>query len=473
MSAFATALDTVDEQRGRARPGNSPTPSNTPVFRVLVVDDDPLAVQFVQLALQRPGLEIYGANTGRSALETVRQIDPDLVFLDVFLPDISGMELLERILKIDNQIDVLLLTAHLSTDTAVEAIQKGAYDYVAKPISVEKLTEKVNKWLAEARLRKSFEAADEDLLSAFRFSGIIGRSPAMLEVFSRVRRVAEHFQTVLVSGETGTGKELVSHSLHTLSKRPGPFVTCNCAAIVDTLFESELFGHMRGAFTGAAQDKAGLIEHANGGTLFLDEVGELPLGSQAKLLRVLQNREVQRVGSLSTRKVDVRVVAATNRDLRAMVAAKQFREDLFYRLSMIEIRLPTLLQRRDDLVLFQDHFLKLYASRYGKPVPHLTRRAQTLIARHGWPGNIRELENVLAYCCMLCNGDTIDISDFPEWMQSSQDHAGGNQDLPSMHHMQIRHAAAVLKSTGGNRARAAGILGISRATLYRLLAQSA
>ena len=440
------------------------------VLRILVVDDDPLAIELFKYMVQRNGLEIHGATTGSSALELAKRIRPNLVFLDLGLPDMSGLEVLERMMHEDDSIAVVLFTANPATDSAVAAIQKGAYDYLVKPISMEKLNQKIHQYLGDPR--QSRRESEQETIAAFRNSGIVGRSPAILEMYSKILRISPYFETVIVTGETGTGKELVARALHDLSKLAGPFVSCNCAAIVETLFESELFGYMRGSFTGAAQDKIGLIEHANGGTLFLDEVGELPLSLQAKLLRVLQKREVQRVGAVSSRPVNVRVVAATNRDLRAMVAAGQFREDLFYRLSMIEVCLPSLVNRKEDLPLLERHFLQVFATRYKKPLPHMTRRARALLAGHTWPGNIRELENVLEYCSMVCENGVIDVSDFPECMKNQTANDVVDESLMSIHDLERHHAHRVLKTCGGNRVRAAAILGIARATLYRMLTET-
>jgi len=302
---------------------------------------------------------------------------------------------------------------------------------------------------------------------------MVGRSPLMLEVFARIRRVAPHFRTVLVTGATGTGKELVAHALHRLSPASrGQFAVCNCSALVENLVESELFGYVRGAFTGATQDKAGLFEHANGGTIFLDEIGELSMPAQAKLLRVLQNREVQRVGSLAPRSIDVRVIAATHRDLRAMVRDGQFREDLYYRLAMVEIGLPNLANRREDLPLLQRYFIEKFAADYKKTISGITRRTQTRMAAYPWPGNIRELENVIGNACMMADGTLIDIDDLPESLRApvSADLSTDETFLP-LEEMQKRHILRVLEAVGGHKARAAEILGIGRATIYEMLSK--
>jgi DNA-binding NtrC family response regulator len=256
-------------------------------------------------------------------------------------------------------------------------------------------------------------ALEGELLAASEFQGMIGNSPQMLELFSRIRRVAPHFRTLLVTGQTGTGKDLVAQAIYNLSPAKGKFVVLNCSAVVETLFESELFGHVRGAFTGATQDKMGLIEYSAGGVLFLDEIGDMPMATQAKLLRTLQNHEIQRVGSLATRHVDLRVIAATHHDLRAAIAEKRFREDLYYRLAMVEIQTPRLAERPEDIPLLTRHFVTKFAQLYGKRIRGLTHRAQIALSRQPWPGNVRELENAIGHAAMMAMGDTLDIVDLP------------------------------------------------------------
>ena len=327
----------------------------------------------------------------------------------------NGMELLDRMVAADPGANIILMAAQYSTDSAVEAIQKGAYDYLTKPLDITKLRNRISVLIADAEKRKRALHLDHALIETFQLEGMIGRSPVMLDTFAKIRRVAPHFQTVLVTGPTGTGKELVARALHRLSPYgSGPFVVCNCSALVETLLESELFGYVRGAFTGATQDKIGLFEHASGGTVFLDEIGELSPPAQAKLLRVLQQKEVQRVGSPVTRAVDVRVIGATNRQLRAMVAEGQFREDLYYRISMVEIPLPRLLERKEDLPLLQKHFVNKFATQYRKKIDGITRRAQRRMATYDWPGNVRELENVIGNAAIMTEGNTIDLGDLPE-----------------------------------------------------------
>ena len=442
------------------------------VQRVLVVDDEPENLELVRAALSQDGIEILSAVGPEEGLQIFAREHPHIVLLDLMMPVMSGMEVLERMVAADPGANVILMTAHYSTDSAVEAIQKGAYDYLTKPLDVLNLQARIATLLAEAKHRQHTLELELELLKAYEFHGIIGRSPLMLEVFAGIRRVAPHFRNVLFLGATGTGKELAARALHRMSPVASKqLAVCNCSALVETLLESELFGYVRGAFTGAVQDKIGLFEYANGGTVFLDEIGDLPLPAQAKLLRVLQNQEVQRVGAPGARKVDVRVIAATHRDLRALVKEGKFREDLYYRLSMVEIRLPRLCDRKEDFPLLLRHFTRKFALAYNKPINGITRRAQTLLARHSWPGNVRELENVLGNACMMVTGGVIDVSDLPEYLSAST--ASPQEDgLLTLEEVQKRHVLYVLEQVGNNKARAADVLDISRATLYNFLAKS-
>lgn len=445
--------------------------SQTLSLKILAIDDDPQNISLVTALLQNENIEILSSTDPKAGLELFRRTRPQVVLLDLFMPNVKGMELLEQIVEFDAAVDVILMTAHYSTESAVEAIQKGAFDYMTKPLDVEKLRSRVNGILADAKRRHRTLRLERGLLETCKFQGIVGRSPLMLDVFAKIRRVAPHFRTVLVTGATGTGKELVARAFHELSPvASSPFAICNCSALVETLIESELFGYVRGAFTGATQDKVGIFEYANGGTVFLDEIGELPLPSQAKLLRVLQNQEIQRVGSPAPRKVDVRVVAATNRDLRSLVQEGSFREDLFYRLAMVEIALPRLSERREDLALLQRHFLRYFAAQYKKEITGITRRAQTVLARYPWPGNVRELENVIGNACMMVEGSLIDVHDLPESVRDQAMVISAEEErLLPMEEVQRRHLLRVLEYAGGNKSQAAEILGLSRATVYEML----
>jgi len=444
------------------------------IARLLAIDDEEQSLRFIQDALAGIGLDIHVANGAEAGMQAFRQLRPQIVLLDLMMPGVRGWEMLEGILAADPGTEVVLMTAHYSTDSAVEAIQKGACDYLTKPIHLERLRSRITTLLLEAQSRRRTLEIDQELLDACQFEGIVGRSPVMLDVFAKIRRIAPHFQNVLVSGPTGTGKELVARALRKLSPSgTGPFAICNCSAIVETLLESELFGYVRGAFTGANRDKVGVFEFADHGVVLLDEIGELPLAAQGKLLRVLQNNEIQRIGSPSPRTVNVRVIAATNRNLRALVSQGKFREDLYYRLSMVEVTLPRLIDRREDMPLLQRHFVEKFSTLYNKQVTGITRRAQNRMALYNWPGNVRELENVIGNACMMVEGPIIDIQDLPEPVRS-QWGGGATQDegLTPMHEMQRRHVLRVLEHVGGNKAQAAEILGISRATVYQVLAQT-
>jgi len=460
--------------------GNTEMTQAKNTVSVVIIDDNPRSLEFVSAALARDGVEVLTAPDPEEGLDLVYGHRPQIVMTDLVMPNMSGMDVLDRIMEFDPSIEVILMTAHYTTETAVEAIRKGAADYLNKPISLAVLRERVGRLIDTALERQRILKADDDLMRAAQFEGIVGRSPQMWEVFSRIRRIAPHYRAALITGETGTGKDLVAQAIHKLSKASGKFVVLNCSAVVETLFESELFGHVRGAFTGADRDKPGLFEHANGGTLFLDEIGDMPLSTQAKLLRVLQNQEVQRVGSLTAQKIDVRVVAATNKDLRKAISDKQFREDLFYRLSMVEISVPPLTERMEDLPLLTRHFVEKFARQYGKPVRGLTQRAQILLNRYHWPGNVRELENVIGHACMMAMGEMIDVGDLPASLQRPE--SGGTQTRAATeaaaalapmdgasgltfeeHEKQLLTQA--LAQSGGNQSKAARQLRIGRDAL--------
>jgi DNA-binding NtrC family response regulator len=442
---------------------------------LLAIDDSAENLELVRAALEQADIDVLTATDPEAGFNTFLRVRPRIVLLDLVMPKMSGIELLERILAADPATDVILITSHYSTDSAVQAIQKGASDYWTKPLDVEKLRNRIQTLLEDAATRKHALRLDREVLNTSQFEGMVGHSPLMLDVFARVRRVAPHFRTVLVTGATGTGKELVAQALHRLSPvSKQKFAVCNCSALVENLLESELFGHVRGSFTGATQDKPGLFEYADGGTIFLDEIGELSPPAQAKLLRVLQNRQVQRVGSVTTKSIDVHVIAATNRDLKGMVGEGRFREDLYYRLAMVEITLPNLAARGEDLPLLERYFVEKFAAEYDKPISGLTRRVQARMATYPWPGNIRELENVIGNACMMVEGNVIDIEDLPESLRRPVPCAkptNGDETFLSLEEVQRRHILRVLQAVGGHKARAAEILGIGRATIYQMLSK--
>lgn len=388
---------------------------------IVIIDDNTSLLDLLSLELASEDVRILTAADPERGLDIVFGEHPQIVLSDLMMPGMSGLEVLDRIVEFDPAIEVILMTAFESSESAVEAIRRGASDYLPKPLSIPNLRERISKLVLEAQRRMRGNAIEDRILETAYFEGMTGCSPALVDMCTRIRRIAPHYRTVLITGETGTGKELAARALHNLSPvSAGRLVVLNCSAVVETLFESELFGHVRGAFTGASQDKMGLFEYADKGTIFLDEIGDMPLATQAKLLRVLQNREVLRIGSLTSRRVDVRVIAATHRDLRQAIANKEFREDLYYRLGMIEVRVPALSERKEDLPLLIRHFLEKFSKQFNKEIRGLTRRAEITLARHHWPGNIRELENVLGNGCMMAMGDTIDAQDLPQYLLRKQ-----------------------------------------------------
>lgn len=439
------------------------------IVSLLIIDNNPASLELLAEALVQPGLEVLTAADAEEGIGLFWSRRPQIVLVELLMPRMSGIDVLTRIMEVDPATEVILMTAHDSADTAVQAIKGGAADYLNKPIPLGTLREKISKLVQAAQKRHRPVEIEQELGKDWKFQGIVGRSRQMLEMFTRMRRVAPHYRSLLITGETGTGKDLVARSIHDLSPVASHrFVVLNCSAVVETLFESELFGHVRGSFTGATQDKPGLFEYANGGTLFLDEIGDMPMGTQAKLLRVLQNQEVLRVGALSAQHVDVRVIAATNHDLHAAMAQKRFREDLYYRLTMVVIRTPRLAERKEDLPLLQSYFIERFAAQYGKQIRGLTPRADMRLAQHSWPGNVRELENVIGHAAMMTTNEWIDVADLHEYLQSPPGHEERSAipiALPEVDGFAAQERLLViraLESAGGNQTQAARILRISR-----------
>lgn len=451
-----------------------PLTESTP--RLLVVDDEPLVLEIVERFARQLGFEVAFRSSGREALACFPDVKPDVALVDLCMPEFSGIDVLRAIRTADPDCQVILMTGNATVDTAIEAVKSGALDYLSKPLDFERLHELLVTVRERIKRRERLLQVDADVAKQFEFHGMIGRSPTMQELFDLIRRLAPHVRTVLIVGETGTGKELVAKALHKLGpRRDRRFVTVNCSAVVETLFESELFGHARGAFTGATETKVGLFEHADGGTLFLDEAGELPLTVQAKLLRAVEQGEVQRVGSLDSRRVDVRVIAATGRDLRAESAAGRFRSDLFYRLSVIEIRLAPLRERREDIPYLTAHFVREFAARLKRPITGVTPAAERLLQQAPWPGNVRELRNIVERACILSESRVLAEREFVAAMSlpPPTTAAGASGAPPAGGHLfsaaqrdQIEH---VLKEVRGNKAAAAQLLGMSRRSLYRWL----
>jgi DNA-binding NtrC family response regulator len=462
---------TAPTKEGHFVPGSSDD-----AMTVCVLDDEPTMVEMLQESLRCLGFASIGTSDPQYALELIEQGRIRVVMSDIKMPAMDGLQFLEQAMHRDPGVYVLLMTGFYSLDNAIAAVKRGAYDYIPKPVDRSRLKKSLDELSESFNRRKRIKSLEQQLLTDLEFHGIVGRSPAMLEVFEMVRKVARHYTNVLLVGPTGAGKELIAKSIHQMSPvSQQRFAVCNCSAMVDTLLESQLFGHTRGSFTGATDTRPGLFEYANGGTVFLDEVGETSLAMQAKLLRTIQNREIQRVGSPEVRRVEVRLIAATNRDLRAEVLAGRFREDLFYRLSTIQIRVPGLAERLDDIPLLIQFLLKKYNQAYSKQIQGLTRRAQAVLLQHPWPGNVRELENVISSACLTSVNDFIDVDDFPESLQKPGGHSGTASDswrpLP-LEEVRRQHIRRVLEACEGNRVRAAQMLGIGRTSLYRFLKRS-
>jgi DNA-binding NtrC family response regulator len=442
--------------------------------RILVVDDEPPQLEVLRLILGGEGYEVVTAGSGRGALAALRRQPVDLVLTDLKMPDLSGIALLEQILREQPAACVVLMTAHGTIDSAVEAMRKGAFDYLTKPLDREVLLLAVSRAVERTRLVSENRRLREELRGRFRVENLVGAHGSMQEVFRIVHKVARSASTVLIYGESGTGKELVARAIHVTSdRRDRPFVAVNVGALPETILEAELFGYEKGAFTGADARKIGLFEQASGSTLFLDEVGELKRDLQVKLLRVLQEREFLRVGGTEPVPVDVRVVAATNRDLEREVREGRFREDLFYRLNVIPIALPPLRERRTDIPLLVEHFL----AKHGEPgrARKIAPEALEALVAFGWPGNVRELESVVERTLLLSEGDVIRLDDLPATVRMrARPGAGGipveipeeGLDLDELERTLILRA---LEKSGGNVTRAARLLGLSRRTLqYRL-----
>jgi len=457
---------------------------------LLVVDDEPYVLDTVSEIATQAGFAVVTAASGTAGIRASRERRTDLAMVDLKMPDVGGLEVLRAIHDSDPRCQMILMTGHASVETAVEAIKMGAMDYLSKPLDVRRVEQLLSHVRGEVEKRHQQEV--EQLARQRECFGMIGTGVAMQHLFGAIRRLAPFIRTALISGETGTGKELVARGLHKAGRRSEKrFVTINCSAVVETLFESELFGHVRGAFTGATETKPGLFEVADGGVLFLDEVGELPLSVQAKLLRVLELGEVHRVGSLEARRVDVQVIAATNRDLRAEVQRGGFRSDLFYRLNIVEIRLPPLRERREDIPHLAQTFVRDCATRWSKSLTGLTEGAERILVQARWDGNIRELRNVIERACLLCEGAIVNEADIlscmPPEMPPLPAHPGQetaaatttavstpsvpapDADPPLLSTVEREHILRALQHARGNKKAAAKMLGVSRRALYRRL----
>jgi two-component system NtrC family response regulator len=440
-------------------------------IRILVVDDEASQRELVSGYLKKQGYHVVAAGGGEAALEIFRGEPVELILTDQRMPGFSGLDLLRAARSINPETEVIVMTAYGNVETAVEAMKDGAADYLTKPLNLEELRQKIQRIVEQHRLYAENRALREELKSRHRIEGIIGESGQMVEVISLVQRVAASEATVLIRGESGTGKELIAKAIHYASPRAArPLVRVNCAALPENLLESELFGHEKGSFTGAIAARKGRFELADTGTLFLDEIGDLPLHLQAKLLRVLQEREFERVGSSQPIKVNVRILSATHRDLESLMRLGEFREDLYYRLNVVTIVVPPLCERCQDLPPLMDHFLKLFAAKNGKTLRGFSREARDALLRYDYPGNVRELENLVERAVVLSRSDVIGRGDLPLTLEEAEAPGEPQTQLTAaVEGLERRMIKDALKRADGVQTRAADLLGITeRALRYKL-----
>lgn len=442
---------------------------------IVVIDDDTEMRSMVADFLKRQGYQVKDFGSSLEAVKYLSSQDlaalgTELVLTDLRMPDIDGLDVLQQVRRLPNFIPTVIMTAYASVDTAIEGLRKGAFDYLTKPFKLTELTLTVERALAFYRLKVQNQSLSRELKKGWSRDTIVGKSPAIQSIFDVIERVGPSQSNILITGESGTGKEVVARALHNASPRSQkPFIGINCTAIPDTLMESELFGHLKGAFTGATADKKGLFEEAQGGTLFLDEIGDMDLTLQAKLLRVLQERTIKPVGGNQFKPIDVRVIAATHKDLKKAIANQTFREDLYYRLSVIPIVTPPLRHRPEDIPLLAHHFLRKYAALNGGKNVNFTQDALRKLMSFSWPGNVRELENMVERLVVFARGTTIDAVDIPDSDQSTSEQFFGQStsDSPTLEELEKRYIQLILEKTGGKKEKAAQILGINRRTLYR------
>jgi DNA-binding NtrC family response regulator len=450
---------------------------------ILITDDDEVSCQLFAETLESEGFQVNQVTSGEAALSRLGEETYDLLIIDVRMPETSGLEVTRIAHEKYPALPIIVMTAFGSIETAVEAIHEGAFDFISKPMNLAELKKTVSRALSQRALQRRTETNNGgDDKNSEQLGKIIGKSSAMLEVYKTVARVAPTKSTVLVLGESGTGKELIAQAIHQHSPRANrPFVAVDCGALTETILESELFGHVRGAFTGALADKKGVFEEAQGGTCFLDEIGGISSNLQARLLRVLQEHEIRRVGGKDWVKVDVRVVAATNHNLAEAVSKGEFRQDLYYRLDVVAIHLPPLRERADDIPLLARHFLQRYSQESGKSISAISDKAMELLCSYSWPGNIRELENAIEQAVALSYQSILTPDDFPEAVRNpaaAQPFENGSQneqflflDTPSLEEVKKRYVLHVLRHNQGNVSRSARVLNIDRRSLYRMLAR--
>jgi DNA-binding NtrC family response regulator len=440
--------------------------------KILVIEDDPKMRKAITAIMKKQGYEVTAAPDGETGLKRAEQTRYDLAIVDLKLPGIDGLEVLRNLKSKDRTISVIMITAYATIDSAVEAMREGAEDYIPKPFNLEEIRIVVEKVMEKHELLLKNRYLQGQLRKRYKFGNIIGESSKLREVLETVVKVAPSKSTILVYGETGTGKELVARAIHFNSPRAeNVFLPVNCGALSENLLESELFGHVRGAFTGAVSDKRGLFEIANKGSIFLDEVGDISLGLQQKLLRVLEEGEIQPVGGTQRTRVDVRVIAATNKNLEEMVKQGQFREDLFFRLNVVPINLPPLREREEDTKLLALQFLAEFCEENHKEITSISLEAMEILAKYSWPGNVRELKNVIERAVLLETSDTITTKHLPDRLMIPDDGGTGDnaEDLRTLEEVSKQYIKEVLEKTGGSKTRAAEILGINRTSLWRMI----
>jgi DNA-binding NtrC family response regulator len=440
--------------------------------QLLVVDDDPITLNLLKEVLTKEGYKVDTALSGEEAISLEKDHFFDIIITDVRMGEKDGMEVLRFFKKNAPDTSVIMITAFGSIETAIEAIRDGAYDYISKPFKLDEIKFTVQRALEQRRLIQENKFYRQELLDKYQFKNVIGRTPQMFQIYKTIAKVADTKSTVLLYGERGTGKELVARSIHYNSSRNNcPFIPVDCASLVETLMESELFGHVRGAFTGASSAKKGLVEEADGGTIFLDEISTLSLPMQTKLLRFLQEHEIKRVGGTESIKVDVRVIAATNQALEPLVQNGKFREDLFDRFNVVSITLPPLRERKEDIPLLATHFLQKFSGENKKDISHISPEALEILLQYPWPGNVRELEHTIERAVILTIHPIILPEDLPKKMfeEMKEIKIQPSEELLPLKEIEKRYILKVLQETNGNKKKASEILGIDRTTLYRIL----
>ena len=442
--------------------------------KILIVDDEQSMRDFMSIMLSKEGYEVSLAASAAEGLDIIKNNVPDVVVTDIMMPEMSGLDFMSKAREFKDDLSFIVMTAFASVDSAIEAMKKGAYDYITKPFKVDEIKLTIKKVLEKDQISRENRALKSELSKKFSLDCFIGKDEKIVRMKQIIQRLAKTDSTALILGESGTGKDLVANAIHYHSKRVGkPLLTLNCAAIPETLLESELFGYKKGAFTGALKDKDGVFKAADGGTLFLDEIGNTSPGIQMKLLRVLDDQEIMPVGSTEKINVDVRLVAATNANLEEEVKARRFREDLYYRLNVFTVQIPPLRDRRDDIVLLVDHFMKMYCRKMGLGERSISPKALKTLLSYEWPGNVRELENTIERALVVCAGSELKLEDLPEKVRSSclieqiAENHPQKASSPTLESIEKAYIFWVLSQTGWNKTKASKILGIDASTLYR------